>query len=139
MSNQTANPNPAPHDASQPSGHPITSYAAFWPYYLREHGKPLTRAWHYLGTTLAIGCLVALIITGDWRFLLAGLVSGYGPAWIAHFFVEKNRPATFKYPFWSLFSDFRMYGCFVTGSIGRELQKAGVPVGVNPQQPAAIK
>ena len=57
---------------------------------------------------------------------LAALAGGYGPAWIAHFIVEKNRPATFSYPFWSLVSDFRMAWCWTRGSLGRELEKAGV-------------
>lgn len=106
----------------------ISSYAEFWPLYLREHAKPVTRAWHYFGTTLALASLVALMVTGQWYWLVGALLIGYGPAWIGHFFVEKNKPASFKYPVWSFVSDFRMYFTFLSGGIGRELEKAGVAV-----------
>ncbi|WP_300299248.1 DUF962 domain-containing protein [Ferrovibrio sp.] len=102
----------------------IATYGAFWPFYLREHAKPVTRAWHYLGTTIGLTCLAMAIGTGNLLWLLAGLVSGYGPAWIGHFFFEKNKPASFRYPLWSFISDFRMYFAFLSGNLGRELAKA---------------
>lgn len=105
---------------------PITRYADFWPYYLREHAKPETRAIHYAGTGLASAALLGLIATGRWWLAPLVLIAGYGPAWIGHFFVEKNRPATFTYPLWSLVSDYRMAWTWVTGRLGRELAKAGV-------------
>jgi len=104
----------------------IESYAEFWPYYLREHAQPSTRAWHYVGTTIAILVLIAVIVTGRWWFLPLAVVSGYFFAWLSHGLIEKNKPATFTYPLWSLFSDFKMLFCAVTGRMPAELAKAGV-------------
>ena len=102
------------------------TYAEFWPYYLQEHSKPATRMWHYIGTLIALAVLVYAIATQNWWFLLAAVISGYFFAWVSHATIEKNRPATFTYPLWSLFSDFRMLFCFLTGQMGKELKKAGV-------------
>ncbi|MAZ01717.1 MAG: hypothetical protein CMN56_01105 [Sneathiella sp.] len=104
----------------------ITTYEEFWPYYLREHSEPAGRQLHYLGTSLALASLMAAIIFQQPWLILLALVSGYGPAWIAHFFIEKNRPATFTYPFWSLYSDFRMYFYWLSGRLPEELKKAGI-------------
>ena len=104
----------------------IKSYAEFWPFYLREHAKPATRGWHYVGTLLAISVLIGVIVTGNWMFLPLVLVAGYFFAWVSHGLIERNKPATFTYPLWSLISDFKMLWCFVTGQMGKELEKAGV-------------
>jgi hypothetical protein len=104
----------------------IATYPEFWHYYLREHAKPATRAWHYLGTSLTILCLVAALVLREPWFLLASVVLGYAPAWIGHFTSERNRPATFRYPLWSLVSDFRMFGFWLGGRLTHELAAAGV-------------
>ncbi|EZP50036.1 DUF962 domain-containing protein [Sphingomonas sp. RIT328] len=104
----------------------IATFADFWPYYLREHSRPVTRALHYAGTTLVLACLIAGLTTGRWRLLLLMPLGGYLFAWAAHLLVERNRPATFRYPLWSLAADFVMYGCWLSGRMSRELARAGV-------------
>jgi hypothetical protein len=101
----------------------ISSYREFWPYYLREHAQPATRAFHLFGTAAATACLLALIWTGNLWFAAGALIGGYGPAWSAHLFIEHNKPATFTHPLWSLISDYRMAFAWLTGRLGRELVK----------------
>jgi hypothetical protein len=102
----------------------IRTYREFWPYYLNEHSRPATRAIHIAGTGLAIAILLAAVLMSS--LWLAGLavLAGYAPAWFAHFLVEKNQPATFRYPVWSLLSDFRMAGTWLAGNLHRELKRA---------------
>lgn len=104
----------------------MRGFGEFWLYYLREHARPRTRALHYVGTSLVIACLGAGIVTGRLWLLWATPVTGYLFAWIGHFAIEHNRPATFRHPLWSLISDFRMYGLWITGRLGPELARAGV-------------
>ena len=105
------------------------SFESFWPYYLREHARPATRYWHYAGSTLAIVVLLAALLTQNWWALLTVPLAGYAFAWFSHAFVERNRPATFTYPLWSLAGDFRMYVMFLTGRLDAELVRAGVTAG----------
>jgi hypothetical protein len=93
------------------------SFADFWPYYLREHGKPATRTLHCAGTLVAIAVVVLTIAVGRWWLFPLALIPGYAFAWAGHFFIEKNRPATFTYPLWSFMGDWKMLALMLTGKL----------------------
>jgi hypothetical protein len=95
----------------------FSSFAEFYPFYLGEHAKRATRRLHFLGSSLALLCLAALIFTADPWWLAAALIAGYGFAWFAHLVFEKNRPATFRYPLYSLMGDWVMFWQILTGKI----------------------
>ena len=104
----------------------LASYSEFWPYYLREHAQPATRMLHYVGSILAIGVLIYALVSQNWLLLIAVPVSGYFFAWMSHAFVERNKPATFTHPLWSLISDYRMLWRAITGKLDDDLRAAGV-------------
>ena len=93
------------------------SFADFWPHYLAEHSRPATRMLHYVGTVTAIGFVITLIAIGRWWLFPLAFVPGYAFAWTAHFFIEKNRPATFTYPLWSFMGDWKMLALMLTGRL----------------------
>jgi len=102
------------------------TFETFWPYYLREHSKRSTRAYHYVGTSIVVG-LAAAAVAKRKPWLLAALpVAGYGFAWAGHALSERNRPATFTYPSWSLRADFKMWSLAMTGRLRPHLAAAGI-------------
>ncbi|WP_316823548.1 DUF962 domain-containing protein [Pedobacter gandavensis] len=88
----------------------------FYPYYLTEHKNLTSRVLHFIGTGLVILSVFTGILFHEWRFILATPFLGYGFAWIGHFFFEKNKPSTFKYPMFSLASDFLLFWELLTGT-----------------------
>ena len=110
------------------------NFEEFWPYYLGEHRRPGTRALHFAGTTLGLLCLAAAIGRRRPGWAAAGFVGSYGLAWIGHFLVEQNRPATFRHPLWSLAGDFRMYGLVWRGRLSAELARLGLASSAAPRE-----
>lgn len=95
----------------------------FWPYYLGEHADAKNRTLHFIGSWVALGFLASGIWTLNAWLLLPALVSGYAFAWIGHFFIEKNRPATFTYPFKSFAGDWIMFAYILTGKLDKEIER----------------
>jgi hypothetical protein len=104
----------------------FSDYAAFWPFYLSQHSRRATRLMHVAGTSLALLAAILSIATFSFGWLLMVPVIGYGFAWIAHALVEKNKPATFTYPLWSLRGDFHMLWLWFTGRLEGEAVRYGI-------------
>ena len=100
------------------------SFKDFYPYYLTEHDNAKCRRLHYIGSSLVLLFAIGTILTQAWVWLALLPVLGYGPAWVGHFFFEKNKPATFQYPFYSFCGDWVMLKDAATGQLGKKLQQA---------------
>lgn len=93
------------------------SFKEFYPFYLKEHSHPVCRLLHFLGSLLIIFLLIFMFISQFWWVLIALPVVGYGFAWVGHFIFEKNKPATFKYPLYSLIGDWVMFKDILFGKV----------------------
>jgi hypothetical protein len=93
------------------------TFAEFYPFYLSEHANRTSRRLHFTGSSIAIALIATALVTRWWWFLLAAMVQGYAFAWIGHYFFERNRPATFKYPWLSLMGDWRLWWEILSGKI----------------------
>ncbi len=99
------------------------SFAEFWPFYVREHRKPLCRAIHYVAAVAALACVIGAAVLGNLLLLPLAPIVGYGLAWFAHVCVEHNHPATWKYVRWSVIAEYKMLFLGITGRMRRELER----------------
>lgn len=102
----------------------FTNYEEFFDFYLREHSDRRNRIMHAVGTVLGLCTVAVPIAIGHPWYALLWPVVAYGFAWIGHFLIEGNKPATFGHPFWSFISDFRMLGLMLTGKLDARLEKS---------------
>ncbi len=101
----------------------IKTYAEFWDFYVLEHSKPATRYFHFIGTTLGIVMLIWFLRSGAYLYIPLCFAVGYAFAWFSHFFIEGNKPATFKYPLWSFISDYKMMFYMLIGKMDAEVER----------------
>nr|WP_136252721.1 DUF962 domain-containing protein [Ningiella ruwaisensis] len=95
----------------------FNSFSEFYPYYLKEHSNPTCRLLHFIGSWLVLGVIATALLSSTWILLWLIPVIGYGFAWVGHFFFEHNKPATFKYPIYSLMGDWVMFKDILIGKI----------------------
>jgi hypothetical protein len=103
----------------------FSSFREFYPFYLTQHANLTCRNLHIVGSLLGLTMAVSAILTGTWWLVLAGIVSGYACSWTGHFFFEKNKPATFTWPWYSFLGDWRMVWDAVTGNLPASLNPSG--------------
>ena len=101
----------------------ITSFEEFWPHYVRAHANPTNRLFHFVGTTAAMATVASALVLRRPGPLKWAPVVGYGTAWIGHFFVEGNKPATFGHPLWSLKGDLIMWWKMLDGTMKAEVER----------------
>lgn len=99
------------------------SFASFWPEYVRAHSHPGTRAIHLAGTLAGWALLIAAIALRHWWWIGLALIVSYALAWVSHFFVEHNRPATFEHPLFSWWADQRMVALMLSGKMNAEVRR----------------
>ena len=105
------------------SDNEFRTFEEFWPFYVKEHSKKATRVLHFIGTTTAMACVAGGLLTKKRWLLAVAPIAGYGGAWFSHFFIEHNKPATFKYPLWSLRADFVMWSKMVRFQMDDEVER----------------
>jgi hypothetical protein len=99
------------------------SFQEFWPFYVLEHSRAASRALHFVGSSLALVLLASAVWYSPWLLIAVPMV-GYGFAWIGHFAIEHNRPASFKYPLWSFLADWKMWALTLCGRMSGEVERA---------------
>jgi hypothetical protein len=97
--------------------HSYRTFREFYPFYLSEHANRISRRLHFAGTSIAVVLLVAAALLRAGWLIMAAVIQGYALAWVGHFFFEHNKPATFKYPRFSLMGDWRLWWEILTGKI----------------------
>lgn len=109
--------------------HAIDTFDAFWTFYLGEHTRPACRLLHYAGAAVGLFLMGRFVFLASTTCGICAIPAAYALAWIGHMFLEKNRPATWRYPFWSLAAEFRMAWCALTGRLRGEFESRGVDFG----------
>lgn len=99
------------------------NFTEFWDFYVAEHSQPVTRVLHFVGSVVGVAVLIWLVMRGSWYLFPLALVPGYAFAWLSHFFVEHNKPATFKYPLWSFAGDWVMVWYMLQGKMSAEVER----------------
>lgn len=95
----------------------FASFKEFYPFYLKEHSNGTCRTLHFIGSWLVLGVIALAVYLANWSLLWLIPLVGYGFAWVGHFFFEKNKPATFKHPFYSFVGDWVMFKDILIGRI----------------------